>query len=228
MPAYNVSPFGPPPVLMVGGRTEWLYGNQSDIISPTQFTITQVAVASNVATITGTVTSGNIPAVGSLISVRGTQTDSGAANVTNAAITAVTINATTGAGTISYAATGSNQTATADSGVALVNQPITFDTLVAGSSKQAASAENDPSESDERSYMVQVFFGTLPTAATVTLQASLVDQDSAYQTVADVATVVGGTATLNAAVYANANFKFLRFNVSGLTGSGTIAAAIMG
>lgn len=228
MTAYNVSPFGPPPVLMVGGRTEWLYGNQSDSVSPTQFAISQVAIASNVATITGTVTAGTVPAVGSKISVQGTQTDSGAANVTNVAITAVSISATTGIGTISYAATGSNQSATADSGLALVPQPITFDTLAAGSSKQAASAENDPSDNDERSYFAQVFFGTIPTACTVSLQGSLVDQDSAYQTLGTVATVAAGAVTLSSASFANVNLKFLRFNVSALTGTGTIAAAVMG
>jgi hypothetical protein len=228
MPAYNVSPFGPPPVLMVGGRTEWLYGNQSDTVSPLQIAISSVANSGTVATVVGTIVSGNAPAVGNLVSIQGTTVNSGEFNVTNVALSSVSANLTTGVITITFPLTGTVVTTTASAGIAVVPTPITFDTLVAGSSKQAASAENDPSESDERSYMVQVFFGTLPTAATVTLQASLVDQDSAYQTVATVATVSGGVATLNAAVYANANFKFLRFNVSGLTGSGTIAAAIMG
>ena len=166
--------------------------------------------------------------MGSLVSVQGTTTDSGAANVSSVALTAVSINASTGAGTVSYAATASNQSATADSGFALVPQPITFDTLANGSSKQAASAENDPSENDERSYFAQVFFGTIPTACTVSLQASLVDQDSAYQTVGTVATVSGGTVSQNAATFSDMNYRFLRFNVSGLSGTGTIAAALMG
>lgn len=228
MPAYNKSPFGPPPVLMVGGRTEFLYGAWSDTVSPTQITISSVAIASNVATVVGTIVSGNIPTVGSLVSVEGTASDSGAANVTNVALASVTANQTTGAITITYAATGTNQTTTADSGFALVPQPITYDTLVAGSSKQAASAENDPSTSDERAYFAQVFFGTIPTACTVSLQASLVDQDADYQTVGTVATVAAGAVTLSGASFANANYKFLRFNVSGLTGTGTIAAALMG
>lgn len=228
MTAYNTSPFGPPPVLMVGGRTEFLYGGYSDTTSPTQIRITSVAITSNVATVVGTIVSGNAPAVGSLVSIQGTKTSSGLFNVTNVALASVTATLLTGAVTITFPLTNANVSTTTDAGFAVVPQPITYDALANGSSKQAASAENDPSENDERSYMVQVFFGTLPTAATVTLQASLVDQDSAYQTVATVATVTGGVATLNAAVYANANFKFLRFNVSGLSGTGTIAAAILG
>ena len=228
MTAYNTSPFGPSPVLMVGGRTEFLYGGFSDTTSPTNIAVSSVANSGTVATVVGTIVSGNAPTVGSLVSIQGTKTNSGEFNVTNVALASVTTNATTGVTTITFPLTGTVVTTTTDSGFAVVPIPLTFDTLVAGSSRQCASAENDPSESDERSYMVQVFFGTLPTAVTVTLQASLVDQDSAYQTVATVATVSGGVATLNAAVYANANFKFLRFNVSGLTGTGTIAAAIMG
>lgn len=228
MTAYNTSPFGPPPVLMVGGRTEWLYGNQDDRTSPTEIQISSVAITSNVATVVGTVVSGKAPVVGSLVSIQGTTTGSGEFNVTNVALASATTNATTGVTTITFALTGSNVSTTADSGFALVATPITYDTLANGSSKQAASAENDPSTSDERAYFAQVFFGSIPTTATVTLQGSLMDQDSAYQTLGTVATVVGGAVTLNAANFSNANYKFLRFNVSGLTGSGTIAAALMG
>lgn len=228
MTAYNTSPFGPPPVLMVGGRTEWLYGNRDDRTSPTLIKVSSVAITSNVATVVGTIISGNIPAVGSLVSIQGTTTGSGEFNVTNVALTAVTATASTGAITVTFALTGSNVSTTADNGFAIVPVPITFDTLANGSSRQVASAENDPSENDERSYFAQVFFGTVPTTATVSLQASLVDQDSAYQTVAVVATVVGGAVTLSGTTFSNMNLKFIRFNVSGLTGSGTIAAAIMG
>ena len=228
MPAYNVSPFGPPPVLMVGGRTEWLYGNQSDTVSPIKMSITSVAITSNVATVIGTIVSGPAPAVGNLVSIQGTKTSSGLFNVTNVALASVTTNATTGVTTLTFPLTNANVTTTSDSGFAVVPTPITYDTLVAGSSKQAASAENDPSENDERAYFAQVFFGTVPTTATVTLQASLVDQDSAYQTVGTVATVVGSAVTQNAATFSSMNYKFLRFNVSGLTGTGTIAAALMG
>lgn len=228
MPAYNVSPFGPAPVLMVGGRTEWLYGNQPDNVSPMQMSISSVAITANVATVVGTIVSGVAPAAGNLVSIQGTKTQAGVFNVTNVALTTVTTNLTTGVTTLVFPLTGTTVGTTTDSGFAVVPTPIVFDTLVAGSSKQAASAENDPSTSDERSYFAQVFFGSIPTAATVTLQASLVDQDSAYQTIATVATVVGSAVTQNAATYSNANYKFLRFNVSGLTGTGTIAAAILG
>lgn len=230
MTAYNTSPYpvGPTPVLMVGGRTEWLYGNLSDTVSTTQMSITSVSLTSNVATIVGTIISGNAPVVGSPITVQGTQTSSGRFNGSGILIASVTTNALTGVTTVTYPLTNANIATTADAGFVYVPAPMTYETLVAGSSKQAASAENDPSTDDERSYFAQVFFGTLPTAVTVTLQASLVDQDSAYQTVGTVATVVGSTVTQSATTFSNMNYKFVRFNVSGLTGTGTIAAAILG
>lgn len=229
MPPYVSGPFGPSPTLLVSDRPEFLYGGFADTVAPTKFQITQVAIASNVATITGTVTAGTIPTVGSLISVQGTQTDSGAANVTNVAISAVSISASTGQGTISYAATGSNQSATADSGLAIVPQQITYDSLVAGSSKSAATPNNDPQTDGARTFQAQVFFGSLPTTATVTLQASAVDQNSAYQTLGTVATVAGGVVTLSEAQFQLTMSRFLRFNVSGVTGgsSPTIAACLL-
>ena len=228
MPAYQTSPFGPAPVLMVGGRTEYLYGIQSDAVGPTQIAISSVAITANVATVVGTIVSGNAPVVGSLVSIRGTQTSSGLFNVTNVALASVTPVLQTGAVTITFPLTNANIGTTPDHGFAAVPTTTSYDTMANGSSMQAASAENDPSTSDERAYFAQVFFGTIPTTATVTLQTSLVDQDSQYQTIATVASVSGGTVTTNASVYANANFKFLRFNIAGLTGSGTIAAAIVG
>lgn len=225
MTAYNTSPFTPSPVLMVGGKPEFLYGSLDDRSSGTQIAITSVAITSNVATVVGTIVSGKAPIVGNLVSL---QSSNSTFNVTNVAIASVTSNLTTGVTTITFPLTNGNVTTTAATGFAAVPVTIVPETIAAGSSKPAASAENDPSTNDERSYMAQVFFGTVPTAATVTLQASLVDLDSAYQTVGTVAVVAGGVVSQNAATFSSMNYRFVRFNVSGLSGTGTIAAAILG
>ena len=138
MTAYNTSPFGPSPVLMVGGRTEFLYGGFSDTTSPTYIAVSSVANSGTVATVVGTIVSGNAPTVGSLVSIQGTKTNSGEFNVTNVALASVTTNATTGVTTITFPLTGTVVTTTTDSGFAVVPTPLTFDTLVAGSSKQRA------------------------------------------------------------------------------------------
>jgi hypothetical protein len=227
--AYVSGPFGPSPVSLTSDRPEYLLGGFADTVAPTRFQITEIAVASDVVTATGYVRAGNIPTAGSLISVQGTASDSGAANVTNVVISAVSIDATTGIGTITYPATAGNQSTTADSGLAIVPQPITYEALANGSSKAAATPNNDPNTDGARTFQAQVFFGSLPTTATVTLQAATVDQDSAYQNLGTVATVVGGAVTLSAAQYQLTMARFLRFNVSGVTGgtSPTIAAIVL-
>jgi hypothetical protein len=230
MPAYNTSAFAPSPVLMVGGQPVFLFGGLNDRVSPTTVQITNVSLTSNVATISGYVTSGVAPSVGGLVSIQGTVTASGSFNVSAATITGATFSATTGIGTFTFALTHADVASTADAGKALVPTAVTYEALANGSSAPAASAENDPSTNDERSYFAQVFFGSLPTTATVTLQAALVDNDADYETVGTIATVTGGTVTQSAMVYANANFRFLRANVSGVTGgsSPTIAVALLG
>jgi hypothetical protein len=228
MPQYVNTPFAAPPTLMIGGTPTFLFGGFNDRVPNTRFQVTNVALTSNVATITGTVTSGNIPAVGSLISLQGTQTSSGVFNVSAVAIASVTINATTGQGTITFPLTNANISSTTDSGLAIVQTPVTFEAIANGSSVPVASMESDPSNDDARSYFAQVYFGTIPTAAVITLQGALVNQDSYYQSLGNVATVSGGTVTINNSNFPTANYRFLRFFVSGLSGTGTIAAALLG
>jgi hypothetical protein len=230
MSSYVTSGFGPSPKLMVGGQPVFLFGGLNDRVSPTTVQITNVSLTSNVATISGYVTSGVAPSVGGLVSIQGTVTASGSFNVSAATITGATFSATTGIGTFTFALTHADVASTADAGKALVPTAVTYEALANGSSAPAASAENDPSTNDERSYFAQVFFGSLPTAATVTLQAALVDNDADYATVGTVATVSAGAVTLSSAQFANGNYRFVRFNVSGVTGgtSPTFAAALLG
>ena len=96
MPAYIVSPLdGVPPMLLPGING---YSTGSLASGPTaRMLVTSVAInGSNVATLGVQMVEGNIPAVGSLISVRGTQTPtSGGApnfNVSNIALASVSIN----------------------------------------------------------------------------------------------------------------------------------------
>jgi hypothetical protein len=227
MPYYDDSPFKTPPKLLVAQWPTYLLGSFPADVAPTRFQIADVALASNVATVTGTVIEGNIPAVGSLISIRGTQSGSGEFNVTNAAITAVSINATSGQGTISFALTGANLSITADSGLAIIPQPEAGEAIANGASVAAASPFNDSKTDGARTYQAQITFPTIPTACTVALQISEVDQDSQYSTVGTVATVSGGAVTQSQAQFTLTTARFLRFLVSGLSGTGTVAAKLL-
>lgn len=230
MPSYVNTPFAPNPRLLTAGWPEWLFGSFATDVAPTRFQVTNVALTSNVATVSGYVREGNIPAVGSLISIQGTASTSGLFNVSNVAIASVTINATTGIGTITFALTHANVATAADSGQAIVPQAVQTEALANGSSIPCVPPANDPNTDAARTFTAQVYFPSLPTTATVTVQGSLTNNDADYQNLGTVGTVVGGAITLSQAEFQLTNERFLRFNVSAVTGgtSPTIAAAILG
>src|ERR1035438_2878575 len=118
MPAYSNNPLQAI-ALALPGTPVYVWGSLSDRISPTKMTVSNVALTSNVATLTVQVIEGNVPIAGQLVTVQGTQAVSGAFNVTAIAIASATINATTGAGTITYALVHANVTSAADSGLAV-------------------------------------------------------------------------------------------------------------
>jgi hypothetical protein len=116
----------------------YCYGSRKDNKPVVKAVVTSVAIASNVATLGIAMVEGYIPAIGDLITVVNTATDSGAANVANVALTAVSINAATGIGTVQYAATGSNQVTTPDIGMAYISPAEVAEALAVGKSKAFA------------------------------------------------------------------------------------------
>src|ERR1700677_1795031 len=235
MPAYSKVP-GHLVSLLVEGVPQYLFGGCPLGKSPPKFLVSQVALTTNVATVTGTVIEGEIPTVpaagqpSSLISIVGTSSNGGAFNVTAVAVTAVSITASTGAGTISFALTHANVSATADAGMAYIPQPETAETLVAGASVPITIPVQDPRTDSARTVDVVVSFPTLPTGATVNLQWAIFDQDSEYANVSTtpVAVVAGSSITGGpSAQYTLNSARFYRLNVSGLTGSGTIIGKVL-
>jgi len=121
MPPYSNNPLQAI-VLALPGYPVYAWGSFNDRVSPTRMTVSNVALTSNVATLTVQVIEGNVPVAGQLVTVTGTQSSSGAFNVTQVAIATATINATTGAGTITFALTHANVSSVADSGLAVAPQ----------------------------------------------------------------------------------------------------------
>lgn len=226
MPAYVNSPFQVP-LYVQPGVASYLFGSYNNHQGNTVMNVSQVALASNVATVTGQIISGEVPAVGSLISVRQTVTGSGEFNVNRATVTAVSIN-NNGFGTISYALTGGNVSATADFGTAIVEAPEIPETLVAGTS--IACVFQAPYGDGQYSVPVSVTFPTMPSAVSVSLQAALHNIDSEFTSMNPaVSTVVSGAYTIGP--YSSAALQrgyFYRLIVSGITGTGTILAKIGG
>lgn len=220
-------------IALVQGFPTYLFGGWGPsspaggglIVAPTRFLITQVSITSNVATITGSVIEGNIPTVPaasqpqSLISITGTQSNAGLFNVTAVAITGVNINASTGIGTITFALTNANIGATADAGIAVIAQPEFGDVCANGSSIPCTMPVQDPKTDSARTISVVVAFPSLPTTATVVLQGAILDIDSEYAGLGNVATVSGGAITAGPVAQFTLNqMRFYRLNVSGVTG----------
>jgi len=249
MALYSNSAF--PHSILRAGNNPWpmyLFGqiggaNQS-LQVPFLYKVTNVALTSNVATISVSLISGggpapyplqgSIPAVGAKMGVQGTTAASGAFNVDPATITAVSF-ASAASGTISFALTHANVASAADIGTVVV-QPYEYpDLVVSGSASQPFAVTSTPDESDNsRSIFAEAkWYGTMPSAATVVLQVANVDDDSRYYTIENaqgvlgsgtvaasdaLATIAGSAVTQSGAEYSFIIGKFIRAKVLSITG----------
>ena len=224
----------------------YLFGNFDHDSEPFKLQVSQVALTSNVATLTVQIVAGGgglvsgttpyaLPQVGAKMGVRGTTNSSGAFNGDPVTVTAVSISQATGAGTISYALTHANVTAVADVGEAWV-QPFEVPDLVAAgtaSAPVALSFSPDDSDNSRCLFAEAVWSGTLPSAAVVVLQAANVDDDARYLTLENaqgcaaggtvaasdaLATRAGSAVTQGGAEYSFILGKFLRAKVLSMTG----------
>lgn len=228
MPSYNTSPFAAIPQKLIPGQPAYLFGSWPSDVAPTRLHVSNVALVTNVATLTVQVTAGNIPVVGALISVKGTATASGAFNVANVALTDVTLDAN-GAGTVSFALTHADVTATADGGVALIPQLQVSEAVANGASVAVGLPYAAPSgDSGQGSLTIncEVDFPTLPTACVVALEGALVNQDSSYQTIIANVVTVATSARTNGTLSYTGKVNFVRYKISGTSGSGKIAAKV--
>lgn len=214
MSAYISSPFTRRQSAKIG-IPAYSWGNFNDANPGARMQVTSVAITSNVATLGVNLLEGLIPVVGALVSVQGTQTvTSGGApnfNVTNVALTAVSINASTGIGTISFALTSTNISTTADAATALVPSQETAEALANGSGQQFAMPSMQGLASNSRDVSWVIATPSAASAFTANLQVADVDQDSEYTTI-DTTTATG----LRIVTGVRANF--IRINYSGVSG----------
>lgn len=221
MPAYNQNPLAKVK-LALPGYASYFWGSLSDTISPTRMTISNVALTSNVATLTVQVVEGNVPVAGQLVTVTGTQTSSGAFNVTQVALASVSINATTGAGTITYALTHANVSATADSGLAVAPQQTSYEAVTAAESSQAIALPMAQDGKSISGFSVEIAWASGTSAGIVAVQVSDDNANSGdYQTVSTIS-------------YPNTRYdpaglsaQFVRLNLTSLAGATTIAARVL-
>lgn len=214
MPPYVTLPdsSNSPVLLLQPGVPAYALGSKKN--GPTcKMVITQVAITGNVATVTVKIIEGDIPTTSGLITITGTTTAGGAFNVSGVAITGVSITASTGVGTITFALTHANVAPTADSGMGYVPVPEVAEALVNESTQAFAVQEVAGPNENGRTITWSTAYPSAPGAVTVKLQASLVDIDSQYSQL-DSSTNVGGETRMITLT----NERFLRANISGVSG----------
>jgi len=226
MPPFQTVGQNTPVKLVVVGVQSYLLGSRS--IGPSfLMAITSVAVAANVVTIGVILRQGLLPntqsdLVGQKIYVSGTSTDSGGANVQGGTITAVSIDKTTGVGTISYSKVAGNQSTTPDSGQATIPVFEIGETLANGTSMAVAVPNvSGPNNNAKTITWSTSFPGGAPGAVTVTLQAAEVYKDSEFQQIDQSTNTSGEIRQLP-----GSNINFLRAVVSGASGPTTIVVRV--
>jgi hypothetical protein len=241
MTTMNTSAFAPLPEVVLPGKPAYLYGSMPWDTQDTLIQVTSVAISANVATVVGTIQWGNVPVAGNMISIQGTQTLSGAFNVSSIPLSSVSVVVATGVVTMTFPLVGTTTLTTADAGNALIPIAEVAETLAANTSVPVYVPSQEPNDMGSKSITTAVTFPTMPTAATVTLYSAINlpknlpgSAGSEWTSDGVVATVAGGAFTVgplftedtgaNTAALAG---RFFCLRVTSVTGPGTIIAKLI-
>ena len=228
MPAYVTSPFKPPVQLAVAGTPAYLIGSYNDKTGPTKGFVVSNSASSTTGTLVFRIVEGNVPVTGNSITVVGTANSAGVFNVTNASITLVSC---TDAGicTVTYTISSTTQASTADGGQVIIAQDETGETISAAyKSAPIARPFNNPNIQEGQSLTFTLNLGSGLSAVTATLEGADFDVDSEYTTIFTFANAglsqfqTGQGAAGTVAAVNQLNFRFYRFNISALTGTGKV------
>lgn len=205
-------------------------GATTTAVSPstgTGLTVTTTVTTGGTGALTVKILEGPTPKVGDLVTAWGTSQQTGLFNVTRAVISAVSITGSTGAGTISFALTGTNQAVTADTG-AFLCEPGETSEAISGSITSQAVLVQAPQCDSQFTLPLAITASSGVTAMTATLQVAIHDIDAEYTNTTTVVTKTGAT-TYTAGPVVQATLQrgyFYRLAVTGVTGSGTICAKV--
>lgn len=230
MPAFENTGFYVQNALLAGERPVYCWGSLNTLTAPTRAFVTNVALTSNVATVSLSLKEGQIPVVGQTISIQGTTSTSGLFNVSNATVTGVSGFSTgdNSTGTVTFALTHANVGTAADTGAAVLPIPEIGESLANGASKAFCVQSNGAQIQNGRTVKATVSFPSIAsiTAATVKLQDAM-DIFDTFQDVYTLATVASGVLTTGGSVELELTIgRWYRFNTSGVSGSGTIVAKL--
>ena len=225
MSAYLNSP-NQSPILAQRGVPAFLFGKYNYLQDNTKAWVSNVALTSNVATVTVQVIQGEIPVAGGLVTITNTASTSGTFNVSRVPMTSTTIDST-GAGTIVFPLTHADIVSVANTGTVIIEPVAVAEALAAGASIALAV----PMACDYdgvQSLTVECNFPSLPTSVAVSLQGAVINQDANYQTLQTVGQVTGGALAITQGGFLG-KFNYYRLLVGTVTGgsSPTIVGKVL-
>ena len=229
MTAYINSPFQKP-ILLMKGVCAYVIGKFSQEVGNSRLYVTNSALTTNVATVTVQLVLGPTPSVGDLISIINSTAGSAALNVNRAIITGVTINATTGAGTITFALTNANITSVADSGTVITEPAEVGESVTTAGYTSIPVLIQAPEGDSQFTVPISVQGGPSITAMTATLQRALKASSNEWTNTTTVVTKTGATTyTAGPVVEATLERAYLyRIVLSAVTGTDLVVAKIGG
>jgi|ERR1019366_6235750 hypothetical protein len=201
MPVYQLTPFKPTPKLLTPGIPAYFWGSFRDTTGPTVGNVLSTSGNGSTSTVKVQILGGNVPIVSALsvplITIVGSAGATGAYNVTNVAITSISVatNPDSGIYNISFAGSGSSAAA-ADAGQFIIPQPEVAETLVTDAkSAPLVMPYNIMSANLNQAVTVVASFPSIPTSIILYLQQALQDLDAEYADVNTIVTVAGGAVT---------------------------------
>jgi hypothetical protein len=217
LPLYPTGSGGNTPVpLLQPGVPGYAFGSKDLTFPTTVLQITNVALTSNIATVTVTVRRGKVPAAGSSISITGTAAASGTFNVSSVTISTVSINATTGVGTITFPLTHADVVSVADAGQGYVPIPEVPESLAVQKS-QAFAIQSTIG----RGYGLTWAYNcpSAPSTIAIQLEGAVNNNDSEFTLIGSSQTTTTGYNEIVAQVPNLINF--VRLRVTATTGGST-------
>jgi len=222
MPSYVSAPGQNAPVKqLLPGVPGYAFGS-FDASSPTTLLqITAVAKASSVATYTVLIREGKIPAIGSLLTTRGLAT--AGFNQNNVAITGVSIDSTTGIGTITAAITAGTVTTTADAGQGYVPVPEVGEAITGSVQTSQAFAIPQPENKGDQGTVLRwtTSYPSAPGTIAIQLEVAEVDVDAQYASILTSTSTTGEEQST-----APVRYRFVRAKITASTG-GTLPTAVV-
>jgi hypothetical protein len=210
MPPYGQAP----PTLLQPGQNGYFFGSYNANKPNPRFAVTSTAGDGATATIIVALREGFAPAVGDLVTVSGTTRAAGAFNVTNVALSAVSLDPVTGVGTLQYASTG-NVGAGADAGQAIILNGEVPELLPVNGASQALAIQTAAGQNDNgKNIAWATRFTVAPLAVTLHLQGALLDIDADYVDIGTTTSLTGDNL-----VVSNVTQRFYRILVTDYSGS---------